>query len=399
MRRFIARRERPKDYMQRQWHQPDSGRKGVAGVAWNLGENDITREATNLRIDWRFSPPAGPHFGGVWERPIQSAKRALYAVLKDRITTDETLSTLMAEVEAFLNARPLTHISVDPTDPEQITLPLPARPRSPHIPPDIFEEGELASRKDWRAAQHLAEEILRRWIREHVPRLITREQWTQKAKPLKENHIALIADGNFPRGQWTMCRVIKPIPGKDGVIRQTDVKTAGGKIHRWPAVKLVVLETSQNDEEETAHSGVARASDVANWAISEENRQSRPFFDDLLNLLTYLTKTETYLDLLQRSVGKEGCDRTVPYSQVRGFECFYTPINVLCHSLSKFPRKFACYLNVSTEDCVVPRKQISYLFGNKSSWQNELKFKRLKQLAQSERNNARQYCNKYTSDC
>jgi len=189
-----------------------------------------------------------------------------------------------------------------------------------------------------------------------------------------------------------MCRVIKPIPGKDGVICQFDVKTAGGKIHRWPAVKLVVLETSQNDEEETAHSGVARASDVANWAISEENRQSRPFFDDLLNLLTYLTKTETYLDLLQRSVGKEGCDRTVPYSQARGFECFFTPINVLCHSLSKFPRKFACYLNVSTEDCVVPRKQISYLFGNKSSWQNELKFYRLKQLAQSERNNARQYC-------
>ena len=68
------------------------------------------------------------------------------------------------------------------------------------------------------------------------------------------------------------------------------------------------------------------------------------FFDDLLNLLTYLTKTETYLDLLQRSVGKEGCDRTVPYSLARRFECFFTPINVLCHSLLKFPRKFACYL-------------------------------------------------------
>ena len=67
-----------------------------------------------------------------------------------------------------------------------------------------------------------------------------------------------------------MCRVIKPIPGKDGVVRQADVKIASGKILRRPVVKLVVLETSRNEEEETAHSGVARAGDVANGAISEE---------------------------------------------------------------------------------------------------------------------------------
>ena len=102
-----------------------------------------------------------------------------------------------------------------------------------------------------------------------------------------------------------------------------------------------------------------------------------------------LVSLKEYYSLL---LGHLGSDRTVPYSLAQGFGCFFTPINVLCHSLSKFPRKFACYLNVSSEDCVVPRKQISYLFGNKSSWQNELKFKRLKQLAQSERNNARQYC-------
>jgi len=59
--------------------------------------------------------------------------------------------------------------------------------------------------------------------------------------------------GNSPRGQWTMCRVLKPIPGKDGVVRQADVKIASGKILRRPVVKLVILETSQNDEEETAH--------------------------------------------------------------------------------------------------------------------------------------------------
>ena len=271
MRRFIARRGRPKIIYSDNGTNLTAGERELRASLETWEKNDITREATKLRIDWRFSPPAGPHFGGVWERPIQSAKRALYAVLKGRITTDETLSTLMAEVEAFLNARPLTHISVDPTDPEPITPNHFLLGRAaPHIPPDIFTVGETASRKDWRAAQQLAEEVWRRWLREYVPRLITREKWTQEAKPLREDNIALIVDGNAPRGQWTMCRVIKPIPGKDRVVRQADVKIASGKILRQPVVKLVVLETSRNDKEETTHSGVARAGDVANGAISEE---------------------------------------------------------------------------------------------------------------------------------
>ena len=60
-----------------------------------------------------------------------------------------------------------------------------------------------------------------------------------------------------------MCRVLKPIPGKDGVVRQADVKIASGKILRRPVVKLIVLETSQNDEE-TARPEAVRAGDVAN---------------------------------------------------------------------------------------------------------------------------------------
>jgi len=74
-------------------------------------------------------------------------------------------------------------------------------------------EGGPASRKDWRAAQELAEEVWRRWLREYVPRLITRDKWTNQA--LKEDDIGLIVEGNSLKEQWTMCRVLKPITGKD----------------------------------------------------------------------------------------------------------------------------------------------------------------------------------------
>ena len=47
-----------------------------------------------------------------------------------------------------------------------------------------------------------------------MPRLITRDKWTQPAKPLKAHDTALIVDGNTPRGRWTMSRIIEPIAGK-----------------------------------------------------------------------------------------------------------------------------------------------------------------------------------------
>ena len=61
-----------------------------------------------------------------------------------------------------------------------------------------------------------------------------------------------------------LMRSDKPIPNKDGVVRQAEVKTASGKIFRRPVVKPVVLETSQNDEEETARPEPVREGDFAN---------------------------------------------------------------------------------------------------------------------------------------
>ena len=64
-----------------------------------LNEAKITDELSQHCIQWHFNPPAAPHFGGVWERLMKSAKRALKAVAGNQRVTDETLLTFMAEAE------------------------------------------------------------------------------------------------------------------------------------------------------------------------------------------------------------------------------------------------------------------------------------------------------------
>ena len=73
------------------------------------------------RIQWLFNPPSAPHFGGVWERLVKSAKKALRITLNGQLVNDETLLILMAENYSLLNSQPLTHVSIDPQDLEAIT--------------------------------------------------------------------------------------------------------------------------------------------------------------------------------------------------------------------------------------------------------------------------------------
>ncbi|GFX72873.1 integrase catalytic domain-containing protein [Trichonephila clavipes] len=55
-----------------------------------------------------------PHFGGLWEANIKSMKRILLRVAKSAIMNFEELTTLMAQIEAVLNSRPLSPLSSTP---------------------------------------------------------------------------------------------------------------------------------------------------------------------------------------------------------------------------------------------------------------------------------------------
>ena len=72
-------------------------------------------------VQWRFIPKRAPWYGGWWERLIGLTKMSLKKVLGRSRVTLPVLQTLVVEVEAILNDRPLTHTSPDLDDPEPLT--------------------------------------------------------------------------------------------------------------------------------------------------------------------------------------------------------------------------------------------------------------------------------------
>ena len=126
-----------------------------------LDVEKLKGEALNKGTTWNFIPPASPHWGGAWERLIRSVKVSLKVILHQRAPKEETLITLLAEVENIVNSRPLSHVSVDPHSMESLTPNHFLLGSSNNLPRlGIFDGSEIYLKKQWRIAQWVSRYVL-----------------------------------------------------------------------------------------------------------------------------------------------------------------------------------------------------------------------------------------------
>ncbi|XP_055928005.1 uncharacterized protein LOC129959207 [Argiope bruennichi] len=167
--RFITRRSRPSVI----WSDNATNFKGAYALLNPLFKlcksNSIQRFSADEGIKWNFIPPAAPNFGGLWEANIKSMKKILVKVTKTKILDFEELCTLVVEIEAILNSRPLSPLSVDPTDLQPLTQEQFLVGSSLLSLTEQDTAVSLSSR--WSHVQHLKSKFWDRWSREYLQQL------------------------------------------------------------------------------------------------------------------------------------------------------------------------------------------------------------------------------------
>jgi len=211
-------------------------------------------------VNWQFIPKRAPWYGGFWERLIGLTKTTLKKVLGRASVDLTTLQTIIVEIEAILNDRPLTHVSSDVIDEEPLT---PAHllygrriTALPHIrveqdeilDPDYNQNGNAEIQKKSKRLAPLLQHFWTRWRQEYLTSLREFHKTTGNNKAaVKVGDVILVHDEGS-RINWKLAVVQELLPGRDGHVRAVNIRTQGGTTNR-PIAKLYPLEISAQPQE------------------------------------------------------------------------------------------------------------------------------------------------------
>ena len=156
-----------------------------------------------MEKDWKYNPPAAPHFSGIWERLVQVFKLSFYKVVCSRTLTDEILSTVSCKIEESMNSRPLSNVPHDRNEP------LPVTPNSfllVRSSVNLFLCVLICKKnlsKSWRS-QQIATQFWNVFLREYLPTQQVRCKWHKTSKHLQVDDLVWILEDFTPleSGLW-----------------------------------------------------------------------------------------------------------------------------------------------------------------------------------------------------
>lgn len=233
LRRFIARRGRCSRLVS------DQGRNFVG--ANNILKELMSEASQKEQIEFVFNPPGSPHFSGLAEAGVKSVKTHLSRIIGLQRLTFEEFYTVLTQVEALLNSRPLSPLSSDPNDLTVLTPGhfLTLEPLS-ILPEPVLTEVKVSPLQRWKLLQQMHQHFWRKWHLEYLHTLQQRNKWSTKGDNLQVGTMVLIVNEQCSPLKWNLGRIIKLHPGSDGVCRVVTIRTATGEYKR-PVVKLCLL--------------------------------------------------------------------------------------------------------------------------------------------------------------
>ena len=136
-------------------------------------------------------PPSSPWWGGFWERLIRVVKELIFRNLGRKSLYFEELHTLICEIEAIINQRPLSFVSDDaseliPLRPVDFIQDFP-NSETPDL--DQIDSASICQRKKY--VQRIRDGLRSRFKTEYLSQLISKSKG-KRSNSLSEGQVVLI---------------------------------------------------------------------------------------------------------------------------------------------------------------------------------------------------------------
>lgn len=208
----------------------------LSEVAASLATNDC---------EWHFIPAHSPNFGGLWEAGVKSVKHHLKRTIGNSTLTYEEMATVLSQIEACLNSRPLSVITSQ-SEIGNILTPGHFLIGEPLITAPDHDVGSLnvSSLRRWQYTQRMLQSFWQQWSNEYLNKFLLRYKWNKNNPQPKLDDVVVVKEDGLPPSRWLFGRVIATYPGADNIVRVVDLKTKGGVIKR-PTQKLCILPVAE----------------------------------------------------------------------------------------------------------------------------------------------------------
>lgn len=205
--------------------------------------------AEKFQIKWKFITPNAPHHGGLHEAAVKSVKKHLQRVIGAQNLTFEEYYTLLTQVEACVNSRPISALSDDATDLSAITPAhfLIGEPMITLSEPEELKTTRMNCLKRWEMVQQMHQHFWERWHHEYIITLSQRPKWRITQENLKIGDLVIIREDNMHPSQWHLGRISETYPAQDGLVRSVQVRTKFGTYKR-PITKLGLLPVEREEQ-------------------------------------------------------------------------------------------------------------------------------------------------------
>lgn len=246
LKRFIARRGKPIEFKSDNASQFKLA-KTVINNAWYqlLNDTSVQNYIANVGIRWNFIIEEAPWMGGFYERLIKEIKRSLNKTVGKRILTWSQMNTLVVEIEAVLNSRPLTYVDQDISSFVLTPAHFLSINQKTGMPDIVDHNIDLLA--TWKRGTEYLNEFWNVWKNHYLvslrERMIKVNKFNKTSMRVpKIDDVVIIKEKLLPRGTWRLGKLVEINISNDGKHRSAKVLLSGNVVVQRPLNKLFPLE-------------------------------------------------------------------------------------------------------------------------------------------------------------